>query len=166
VLICLTSLGGAQPPSEQFENWNGATRLIAAHARPGDGLVFDRPPVFAHFRVPFEASWTLLTSPPTIPVISSHPRLGSVEITTESLTPAQIGTTARSCDRVWVVSYRSSRRAAVVVGTHQFERSFRLVGSTNFDGQIRVQLYRNVTPPTERPVASQGASRPSRTAGC
>jgi hypothetical protein len=166
VLICLTSLGGTKPPSERFENWNGATRLIATHARPGDGLIFDQPPVFAHFRVPFEASWSLLSSPPTIPVISSHPRLGSVEITTESLAPAQIGTEARSCDRVWVVSYRDSWRAATVVGTRQFKRSFHLVDTTRFDGDVHVQLYRNISRPGQRRLASHAASSSVSTAGC
>lgn len=146
-LLVIGVVAGPAPPSERFENWNGATRLIAARSARGDGLLFNSPPVFAHFRAPFEASWSLLDAPPSIPVVSSIHPLGSVKIYDEKLTPAQIVKRAQRCERIWVVSYRGTWAYRAIVPSREFRRSFRLIETKNYDGDVRVQLYRNVDPP-------------------
>ncbi len=56
VVVAFALLAASQPAVSRgtFEDWSGATRYVAAGARPGDGLIlysqFDRPP--------FEAAWS------------------------------------------------------------------------------------------------------------
>ena len=89
----------------------------------------------------------MLDAPPSIPVVSSIHPLGSVKIYDEKLTPAQIVKRAQRCERIWVVSYRGTWAYRAIVPSREFRRSFRLIETKNYDGDVRVQLYRNVDPP-------------------
>ncbi|HMJ79005.1 MAG TPA: hypothetical protein VK507_23670, partial [Iamia sp.] len=75
--------------------------VVAADARPGDGVLFPRP----YHRTPFEAAWREVpdAAPEPTPVDTARP-LGTVRRHDPPLDPGIVADRLGALDRVWLVT--------------------------------------------------------------
>jgi hypothetical protein len=139
----LVLLAASQPAVDHgtYEDWHGATRLVAAQARPGDGLILysslDRPP--------FEAAWGEMAKRPDVPVINTfRPKLGQVQRWDTYLGTADVQKQLAGHDRVWVVERWFEPGFGRYMLFSGLQGQYRLAGRTRFsvpDWGMDVSLY-------------------------
>lgn len=103
------------------DDWRGTARLVAEHAREGDGIIFVNTSMkeAVQHRPPFEAAWNEVEHP-IVPVAVSPPRpLAEVRRFDVPLPVAELAGAARDLDRLWLVESASGpgRVDALIAGS-------------------------------------------------
>lgn len=128
-----------------YEEWDRAAELVAAEARPGDGLVFtytgDDQAVRDTVRAPFEAAWREV-EPRAVPVALSPARpLGQVR-RFDDLTPfPELRQRMLAHERVWVVQFSGFAPSLDdLLGAEPAASAFRKERVDTFDRGVQVVL--------------------------
>lgn len=99
-LVAILATGHVDVHSPTDDGWTRATTVVAAEARPGDGLLL----VADEDRPPFEAEWRDRADRPKVALVGSDRPLGTVlRFEDDDLTRAARDDRAAATDRIWVV---------------------------------------------------------------
>jgi mannosyltransferase len=134
-----------KPPQQ---DWRGAAAVVAARARPGDGLLFTsgEPKFPVASRPGFEAAWRETSHRRTPPAISPGRPLGEVLRTDDYLPASELSRRLARYDRVWLIDYQGMLGRSTAIMDSSFPTDFRRARTTTFDGAISVALYERVAP--------------------